>query len=188
MGCCGSHQQRPEKGERVPPLHNEDIHGNPHNHRRNGSSGRVGVALGMALVLVAGLFLGYSIAPAKMSEDHLAAMMKLGVEEQREAWIRIANNIRTNLVKKGKYDCCLENPCWYCIQKTPGHGEGAECTCRQDILNGKHPCGECIGEILEGHGLPELKPYFAKAIANEVGGEHERHLQEIIDDLYPTIQ
>lgn len=140
--------------------------------------------LGLALILIAGMSFGYFIKPLAPSEDHLAMIKDKSITEQREDWMAIADNIRAELAKQGKYDCCLVKPCWYCIQKTPGHGEGAECTCRQDILAGLHPCGECIGEILEGHGLVELKSYYAKAIAHKVGVEHEGHLQEIINDMY----
>lgn len=140
--------------------------------------------LGVVLILIAGLAFGYLIKPSAPEEDHLAMIMDMNVSQEREAWISIADDIRGDLAKEGKYNCCLVNPCWYCIQKTPGHGEGAECQCLQDVLNGEHPCGECIGEILEGHGLAELKPYYAKAIAHKVGSQHEEHLQEIIDDMY----
>lgn len=143
--------------------------------------------LGLALVLIAGMAFGYFIKPSVPPEDHLARIKDKSIAEQREDWMAIANSIRGELAMEGKYDCCLEKPCWYCIYKTPGHGAGAECTCRQDILNGEHPCGECIGEILEGHGLAELKPYYAKAIAHKVGFKHESHLQEIIDDMYSEI-
>ena len=144
--------------------------------------------LGLALVLIAGIFFGYFIKTSVSQNNHLAAIKSLSVLEQRSAWIEIASSIRGGLAIEGKYDCCLVSPCWYCIQKTPGHGEGAECSCRQDILAGRHPCGECIGEILEGHGLVELKPYYAKAIAHKVGIEHEAHLQEIINDMYSETQ
>ena len=140
--------------------------------------------LGLALVFVGGMSFGYFIRPTMSSENHAEMMKGESVASQREEWMAIADNIRGKLAKEGKYDCCLEKPCWYCIQKTPGHGEGAECSCRQDILNGEHPCGECIGEILEGHGLAELKPYYAKAIAHKVGSQHESHLQAIINDMY----
>lgn len=148
---------------------------------------KTGLILGSVLLLIAGTSFGYFVKPSAPSGDHLAMIKDKSVAEQRAAWISIADNIRGKLAMAGKYDCCLEKPCWYCIQKTPGHGEGAECSCRQDILNGLHPCGECIGEILEGHGLAELKPYYAKAIAHKVGVQHEVHLQEIIDDMYPEI-
>ena len=148
---------------------------------------KTNLILGLALVLIAGISFGYFIKPSAPSEDPLTAIENKSIPEQREDWMSIAGNIRSKLIIEGKYDCCLRNPCWYCIQKTPGHGEGAECTCRQDILAGNHPCGECIGEILEGHGLPELKPYYARAIAHKVGVEHEVHLEGIINDMYPEI-
>lgn len=146
---------------------------------------KLSLILGLSLVLIAGMTLGNFIKPAAAPEDHLAMIKNRSIAEQREDWMALSDNIRGKLAMEGKYDCCLDDPCWYCVQKTPGHGEGAECTCRQDILDGVHPCGECIGEILEGHGLVELKPYYAKAIAHKVGSQHEGHLQEIIDDMYP---
>ena len=139
---------------------------------------------GLCFVLIAGVSFGYYFKSYTKVEGHVSSIEETSIEEQREAWIDIGDNIRTKLVLTGKYNCCLENPCWYCIQKTPGHGEGAECTCRQDILAGEHPCGECIGEILEGHGLSELVPYYAKAISHKVGDEHLGHLKEIIDAMY----
>lgn len=146
------------------------------------------LVLGLVLVLFAGMSVGYFLKPGIPSEDHLAMIQDKSIAQQREDWMSLADNIRGEMAKKGLYDCCLVDPCWYCIQKTPGHGEGAECLCLEDILNGEHPCGECIGEILEGHGLIELKPYYAKAIAHKVGAQHEGHLQEIIDDMYPEVQ
>lgn len=134
---------------------------------------KTNLILGLALLLVAGFLIGYAVkspAPAQ--------------EATRENWMAMADEIRGKLAREGRYDCCLIKPCWYCIQKTPGHGEGADCACRQDILNGEHPCGECIGEILEGHGLPELKPYYAPAIAHKVGEQHLAHLESIINDMY----
>lgn len=135
--------------------------------------------LGLALVLIAGMSLGYFVRPSAPSADHLKALKDQDVSGQRGAWEALADSIRGELAKEGKYDCCLVSPCSYCIEEE-------ECTCRQDILNGEHPCGECIGEILEGKGLPDLKPYYAKAIAHKVGAKHEAHLQAIIDDMYPN--
>ncbi len=82
----------------------------------------------------------------------------------------------------GDYACCLEKPCTYCIEKSPKHGEGATCTCLEDIMNGVHPCGECIGEILEGHGNLFIAKYFATAIAEETG--EEEAIQRIIKEKY----
>jgi hypothetical protein len=88
------------------------------------------------------------------------------------------------MIDKGNYKCCLDKPCTYCIEKTPGHGEGATCTCLEDVINHKHPCGECIGEILEGHGNRFLAKHFASSIAEEVGEEHLDSIKQIISSKY----
>lgn len=85
----------------------------------------------------------------------------------------------------GNYSCCLENPCTYCINKSSDkHGAGSTCSCLDDIMNGTHPCGECIGEILEGHGNKYLSKYFASSIADELGREYLPTIKEIISDKY----
>lgn len=140
--------------------------------------------LGVILVLFAGIFIGYFLhAPAEVTEKPFEQKT---VDEQRLEWMSEADVIRGDLAVKGMYDCCLEKPCWYCIQKTPGHGEGATCECLSDIMNGEHPCGECIGEILEGHGLKdrEIVKLYARAIAHKVGEQHTDHLKGIIADMY----
>ena len=108
----------------------------------------------------------------------------MNTEEKREHFISLKNNMQLELIDNREYKCCLEKPCTYCIEKTPGHGEGASCNCLKDIVEGVHPCGECIGEILEGHGNPNLAKYFANAIAEEVGEEHIQTLKEIIEEKY----
>ena len=107
-----------------------------------------------------------------------------GLDEQRTELISHKEHMIGNLIAHGDYTCCLEKPCIYCIEKTPGHGEGATCSCLEDVVNGKHPCGECIGEILEGHGNRFLTKYFAKSIAEEVGEEHLDSLRQIISEKY----
>ncbi len=81
------------------------------------------------------------------------------------------------LLAEGKYKCCLSEPCSYCFEE-------GECDCLDNIMNGKHPCGECMGEILEGEGNPLLAEYFAAAIADEVGEEYKPALKQIIADKY----
>jgi len=108
----------------------------------------------------------------------------MNTEEKREHFISLKNNMQLELMDDREYKCCLEKPCTYCIEKTPGHGEGASCNCLKDVVEGVHPCGECIGEILEGHGNPNLAKYFASAIAEEVGDEHIQTLKEIIEEKY----
>ncbi len=135
------------------------------------------LVFGMVFVLVAGLLIGFFINSLRTTAENFRSMT---IDEQREEWMEEANIIRAST----DYRCCLEKPCWYCIQKTPGHGEGAKCTCLDDVMAGEHPCGECIGEILEGHGIKSLAPYYAKAIAHKVGEQHVDHLKSIIADMY----
>lgn len=186
MNCCGTnsppHQDKFDAGQEKEqkPINNPA----PKDVKNGAGIVKSSLILGLALVLIAGMSIGYFIKPSAPSEDHLSAITKQDVASQREIWISLADNIRGQMAREGMYNCCLLKPCWYCIYKDPKHGEGAACDCRNDILNGKHPCGECIGEILEGNGLPELKPYYAKAIAEEVGQEHLVHLENIINDVY----
>tara|TARA_Y100000310_G_C20698277_1_gene827269 strand:+ start:2310 stop:2753 length:444 start_codon:yes stop_codon:yes gene_type:complete len=106
------------------------------------------------------------------------------MEDMRSDFILQKQQIHSHLMPHGNYRCCLEKPCTYCIEKTPGHGEGAICDCLSDVVNGVHPCGECIGEILEGHGNPFLADYFAKAIAEKVGVHHIDTLKQIMFEKY----
>lgn len=157
------------------------------------------VALTLALVI--GISIGqfglarYWMPPHEHDVQHMHEMMDgeskgevvmehHDMSEQRLAFVDQKQRIQNKLLHDGKYSCCLEKPCTYCIEKTPGHGEGATCSCLDDIMNGRHPCGECIGEILEGHGNKYLKDYFAPAIAEEVGMEHLETVQKIIDEKY----
>jgi len=120
-------------------------------------------------------------------DDHQAhnmSMDNMSMEEHREHFIAQKGEIIGTLIAEGNYACCLEKPCTYCIEKSPKHGEGATCTCLEDVVNGVHPCGECIGEILEGHGNKFLASYFAKAIAEEVGEQHLETLEQIISEKY----
>lgn len=128
-------------------------------------------------IFVLGVLIGLSFSTNK---EHSMTNMK----EMRSSFISLKDDIQHKLMPEGKYRCCLEKPCAYCIEKSPGHGEGATCNCLEDVVNGVHPCGECIGEILEGHGNPLLTEYFAKAISEEVGEEHIDTLKQIISEKY----
>ena len=115
------------------------------------------------------------------------AMGMHGYEEEmgnREMYIGMKDQMIGEMIADEDYKCCLEKPCAYCIEKTPGHGEGATCKCLEDVMNGVHPCGECIGEIMEGHGNRFISKYFARAIAEEVGLDHLETLKLIMQDKY----
>ncbi|MFQ5531866.1 MAG: hypothetical protein ACE5ES_04585 [Candidatus Nanoarchaeia archaeon] len=127
----------------------------------------------MSLILIAVLVI--MIIPNPITHN-------MAMDEKRNEFISLKQEIRGEMLSNGKYRCCLEKPCVYCIEKTPGHGEGAECSCLEDVVNGVHPCGECIGEILEGHGNPYLAEYFAKAIAEKTG--EEEAIKKIIEEKY----
>lgn len=131
---------------------------------------------------------GYGIFAIFLAVILVITILPLGhsmtMDQKRAEFISMKEDIQGEMLQKGMYKCCLEKPCTYCIEKTPGHGEGAECNCLADLINGVHPCGECIGEILEGHGNPYLKEYFAPAIAEKTG-ELEA-IQRIIDAKYPN--
>ena len=180
MGCHESDSHEPKQ--------KDNLSSSQGGAKNLGGITKSSLVFGLILVLIAGVFFGYFFKSLVPSEDHLAMITSKSVEDQREDFVSLANNIKAEMAKQGKYNCCIEKPCTYCIEKTPEHGEGAACECMDDILAGRHPCGECIGEILEGNGEPELKDYFAKAIAHKVGAKHEEHLQEIIDDMYPEAQ
>lgn len=125
------------------------------------------------VVAISGTALGY------YNSGHSGDM-----EHQREHFVHHKDSMMSKMIMDGGYACCLEKACTYCIEKTPGHGEGATCNCLSDVVNGVHPCGECIGEIMEGHGNPFLAKFFARSIAEEVGQQYYSALTGIISDKY----
>ncbi len=88
------------------------------------------------------------------------------------------------LVAAGRYRCCLNEPCSYCFSDEDHQEREKVCDCLDRIAVGKHPCGECIGEILEGEGNPLVAEYFAVAIAEEIGQEYLDVLRKIVADKY----
>ncbi len=137
----------------------------------------------IVVLLVVIIFLLRSDLTASIFHNNMDMMMN-DMDEHRMSFLSQRNGMVSTMMAHGQYRCCLEKPCTYCIEKTPGHGEGAACDCLSDVVNGQHPCGECIGEILEGHGNPYLAEYFAAAIGEEVGMQHINTLREIISEKY----
>ena len=132
-------------------------------------------------LLILGIFLGVIVSSSGITHK---IMPEMNMDEKRDHFISLKNNMQLELLDDREYKCCLGKPCTYCIEKTPGHGEGASCNCLKDIVEGVHPCGECIGEILEGHGNPNLAKFFANAIAEKVGEEHIQTLKKIVEEKY----
>lgn len=83
------------------------------------------------------------------------------------------------LIAEGKYRCCLEKPCSYCFFKYQ------KCDCLDKIVNKKAPCGECLGEILEGEGNLYLVKYFPEALTEKLGKEYKKTIEKIIAEKYP---
>lgn len=107
------------------------------------------------------------------------------IENQKKKFIELKESIIQKMISNGEYSCCLKKPCTYClIEKASEKEEDAMCDCLSDVITGEAPCGECIGEILEGKGNLYIAKYFAKAIASEVGEQHIDTLREIIYEKY----
>jgi hypothetical protein len=130
-----------------------------------------------AVLIIALLFVVTFIGG--MNSFHIMSM-----DHKRGVFISLKEDMQHENMKNHDYRCCLEKPCTYCLEKTPGHGEGSTCDCLKDLIDGVHPCGECIGEIMEGHGNPYLSEYFARAIAEKVGEEHKPTLMKIMEQKY----
>ncbi len=129
------------------------------------------LALFVFLLVVAGgiLFVGWYNDNQSNNDRDLAIKQKQAIAK---------------LVAAGRYRCCLNEPCSYCFADEEHHEKEAVCDCLDRIAVGKHPCGECIGEILEGEGNPLIAEYFAVAIAEEIGQEYLGTLKKMIADKY----
>lgn len=135
-------------------------------------------------ILLLGFIFGRHWGVAGMYGRHLQEHSHEEKPGNREMFIGMKEQMIGEMIVHEDYKCCLEKPCTYCIEKTPGHGEGATCKCLEDVMNGVHPCGECIGEILEGHGIRFIAKYFATAITEEVGAEYINTIKQIIASKY----
>ncbi len=88
------------------------------------------------------------------------------------------------LIKQGKYRCCLEKPCRYCFYKNNPDENGRLCNCLDEVVAGEAPCGECLGEILEGEGNHLLKEYFPNSLADELGKENLPFIKRLLQKKY----
>lgn len=130
--------------------------------------------IGLAAILVVLVLVGGVLGSTyTLEKKH----HRMSFDEKHELFNTMKADMTHDQMLDGHFKCCLEKPCVYCLSK---YG----CDCLEDIMTGKHPCGECIGEIMEGHGNKFLSPYFATAIAEKVGEQHTNSLKAIIADMY----
>jgi len=87
-------------------------------------------------------------------------------------------------IDSGKYRCCLKEACHYCMFKKRSEKDEAICDCLDDVVEGRFPCGECAGEILEGKGNYYLRSYFAKSLASEMGEDSYPMLKRLMQEKY----
>ncbi len=135
----------------------------------------------LVLFVIGGVVGGATMAMSSFSMGHTAE--KYSTDYNKEVASEQDDAIK-NLITEGRYKCCLEDPCSYCFSDLDHQDRELVCDCLVDIMNGKAPCGECIGEILEGKGNFLIAEYFATAIAEEVGNEQLPALKEIITSKY----
>ncbi len=127
------------------------------------------------------ILLGTTFITSDTSIEHSTKLFS--AEYNKEVGTEVEEGIK-NLLAEGRYKCCLENPCSYCFVDKEHQDKDLVCDCLTDIMNGKHPCGECIGEILEGKGNALIAEYFATSLSEEVGEQHLETLQKIIAEKY----
>jgi hypothetical protein len=135
----------------------------------------------VSLVLIGGVVFSIVLFMPSSEMNHLAE--KYTTEHNKEIIAEMDGGIK-NLLTEGRYKCCMLKPCSRCFANPDHHDEELVCDCLVDIMNGKHPCGECLGEILEGNGNPLISEYFATAIAEKVGEDHLLALKKIIASKY----
>lgn len=109
---------------------------------------------------------------------------KSAKDEKYEELVANKNKVIKDLMAQGDYACCLKKPCSSCTTLDPWHGEGSKCTCLDDVVNGKYPCGECAGGILAGRGNKFLVDYFPQSLADKLGEEYLEMLKKIISEKY----
>ncbi len=135
----------------------------------------------LTLFLIGGIIAGVFLFMPVSGVNH--STTKNTTEDNKKIAANTDAGIKS-LLADGRYKCCLLKPCSYCFSDSEHQDRELVCGCINDIMEGKHPCGECIGEILEGKGNPLISEYFASAISEEVGAKYLPVLKNIIADKY----
>tara|TARA_B100000745_G_scaffold295539_1_gene239767 strand:+ start:5788 stop:6258 length:471 start_codon:yes stop_codon:yes gene_type:complete len=140
------------------------------------------IILGAITLLLIGGVIGGTVFLTPTSEMNHGAV-EYSAEYNKEIIVEKDEGVK-NLLAEGRYKCCLTKPCSYCFSDLDHQDEELVCDCLEDTMNGKSPCGECIGEILEGNGNPLISEYFATAIAETIGEDYLLTLKQIMADKY----
>jgi hypothetical protein len=127
-----------------------------------------------------GLTVGWALSPAMA----LARFGWMSPSAQHHHMVAMRDEMWHEMLPDGDYACCLHKPCSSCAMLDPHHGEGSACTCLDDVMNGRHPCGECVGGIIGGRGNPFLAKYFARSLADGQPGPYYEALKQIVADKY----
>lgn len=133
------------------------------------------------IVIIITIIFGFIIVLNDTNMKHYSD--KLSVLYNKEIVNRKDKEIY-DLLDKWRYKCCMEKPCFRCFSKPWHQDEEMVCDCLIDVMNGKAPCGECLGEILEWAGNSLISEYFATAIANKLWKQHLETLKQIIFEQY----
>lgn len=141
-----------------------------------------GVVIILSIIAVATIFLVGMKNGADLGHDS----QKFSIEYNKEV-VREKDEAIKNLLAEGRYKCCMKEPCFRCFSKSGNLEKELVCDCLVDVMNGKHPCGECIGEILEGEGNPLIAEYFATAITEKFGEQHLETVKQIIAEKYDML-
>lgn len=136
-------------------------------------------ALGLVLLPAIATFGVFTATNSTMAHD----VEMYSTQYNKEVGTEVEEGV-LKLIADGRYKCCLENSCIYCFADIEHQDRALVCDCLVDIMNGEGPCGECVGEIMEGEGNPLIAEYFATSIAQEVGVKYLNMLQEIMEEKY----
>jgi len=135
------------------------------------------------LSLMVGILGAVSFLKPDMSDIDHGDMEKYSAKYNKEVIVEKNEGVK-KLLAEGRYKCCILKPCSYCFSDPEHQDEDLVCDCLEDLMNGKSPCGECLGEILEGNGNPLIAEYFAVAIAEKLGEQYTEMLKQIIFEKY----
>ena len=100
------------------------------------------------------------------SEENESSDKTLSAEEKVDKANELLEQAEDELVEKGKYNCCLSDPCHSCLM------EHKSCGCYASLKKGGEVCNECYGGWQRGDGAD-------KNIKKEsVKTKYEKHMHK----------